>query len=240
MSQTIITVSKNESASLQSNGGGKSGYRVDLAVVDAIGITPKIFVMQREVVSSGDSGDYEDQFYSVSSVSQLESIGETPSLETPFYRTDSISLMFQSVEDEKLYTDQILLFINKLRLANDLANTMTGEQIVGFPPEALPRFWGFSLETTITDEILLAGASDLVYSKALTKTLSITGAAKYGYLAIRESLGEIDSLTIGSVEKTTQVTTRDVEVLDGLSVSYRIYRTDNTTAAATSILFEAE
>lgn len=240
MSQTVLVVSKSESSSVVEAGNGMSGFKVDLVVTDYIGISPKIFIMQREVLSASNGGTYEDQFYSVASVAQLESVPEVIS-DGAFYRVSSISLIFKTLEELRLYTDKILSLIDKLRIANDLATTMTGAVSIGFPAtEATPRFWGFSADTTTTDEELLAGYSDNNYHKVLSETVANATTAKYLYFAIREPIGEITSLQVDGVVQTVVLVTRNVQITANLLVSYRIYRTSSTISPGGSILVEVE
>ena len=112
---TILVIKKTESPDVVSAGNQMSGYQVQLEVTDSAGINPKIFIMQREVISAGDGGVYEDQFYSVASVAQLESVPEAPTSNLPFYRVSSVSLIFGTIEDREKYTSTILAMIENHR-----------------------------------------------------------------------------------------------------------------------------
>lgn len=225
MATTVLVVSKQESNSVESIGNNLSGYRVTITVEEALNINPKIFIMQREVITPGNSGEYEDQFYSVASVAQIEAIPEAASANHPFYRTDSISLVFETVEDLRKYTDIILGMIDKLRKANDLAINMQASTLVGFPAQALARYWGLATTDTITDEILLAGPSDNVFSKEITKTITNSAGPRHLYVAIRSDLGALDHLYVNGSDTASTLTERTVTDANGYAAAYRIYCT---------------
>lgn len=236
---TVLIISKQETDETSVNGQDLLGYRVDITVDVAASISDKIFVMQREVISGGDEGEYEDQFYSVASVPQLESVPENPTESIPFYRTNSISLIFATPEDRDTYTDLILSMVEKLRIANDISNTMIPSTVIGYPPKAVARFWGVTQETTISDEILLAGTWDSVYSKELSKTIVTPAELTYAYIAVRDSLGAITEISVNGNPVTTVLVSRNVEVVDGTEIAYRIYRTENTVPQSSTILLES-
>jgi len=108
------------------------GYRLDLAVTSATGISPKVFIMQREV-DTAQAPNFTDTFYSVASVEQMESVPDASSPTTPFYRSDSISLMFATLEELEFALQAILTTLSILKRANDLANTMQSLETLVIP-----------------------------------------------------------------------------------------------------------
>lgn len=240
MPQTVIILSKTQSASIEEISPGMSGYRVDLEVVQATNIDPKIFIFHREVLSLGaipESGEpYEDTFYSVASVPELESLPEAPTTPAPFYRKNSVSLVFSSISDLNEGVVTILDMIERLKAANDLTTNLGVSELIGFPPTALSRFWGITTETSITDEILLAGSSDLLYSIPLGASIANTAGPRYVYFAIPASLEAITEFRIGGDLVDTVLQTRDVETVGGTLVSYRIYRTEDAVPTGTIVL----
>lgn len=237
---TILVIKKTESPDVVSAGNQMSGYQVQLEVTDSAGINPKIFIMQREVISAGDGGVYEDQFYSVASVAQLESVPEAPTSNLPFYRVSSVSLIFGTIEDREKYTSTILAMIEKLRVANDLAINLSAEVEIGFPSTAIPRFWGFSEDNLVPVEELLAGPSDNVSSKEFSKVLENLDSDKYFYFATRSSLGEIETILVNGVSKAFATGSVAVEIQNGFSPSYFVYRTTQKVGQSSSILIDIE
>ena len=234
--KTTIIISETQSSSVEQISNGMSGYRLDMSVDSAVNISSKIFIMQREVLSIGVLGEgedepFEDTLYSVASVPEMESVPEAPTSDVPFYRVSSISLVFGSLEDLNKGRNSILELIGLLQRANDgVINLLPGTKL-SFPPQAIARFWGYTTETTITDEILLEGNFDTLYQIPLyTPTLSLPGP-RYLYFAMPASLGEIGSMKVnGSVVAFNSVT-RSVVTIGGCSVSYVIYVTQGTIGA---------
>lgn len=239
--QTVIIISQSKSDTLEQIGLGMSGYRVDLAVTVASNIDPKIFIMQREVLSLGsqsvnDETPYEDTFFSVASPAYMESIPEAATSQCPFYRVSSISLVFESLEEMERGLAAILQLTESLRVANDRVINLVQNETLVFPPEALARFWGLSTQTTITDEILLDGPSDTSLSKIFEKVVPNPSGPRYLYLAYPASLGAVSSVRVNSGTVACTLVTRDVTTIGSLTVSYNIYRTNSTIAEASLIL----
>jgi hypothetical protein len=237
--KTAIVINKSLSPDTVDAGNGMLGYQVQLDVVSASGITPKIFIMQREVLSAGSPSEYEDQFYSVASVPQLESVPESPSDSLPFYRTNSITLIFPKLEDRTKYVGTILGLVEKLRAANDiLLDTVVSEE-VGFPPQSISRFWGFSADTSIPPSEILAAHSDSVPSREFSKVLA-TELGAYFFFAIRQTLGDIEAIRVQGNPATFVASTVTLQVLDGFSATYRLFRTSSQISPSDSILVEIE
>lgn len=231
--KTSIVLSKTESNSVEVLSSGMAGFRVDIAVVNAANIDTKIFIMQRDVLTLGSAAEgdptppYEDTFYSVASVGQMELVPEAPTDECPFYRVSSISLVFEAVEDLQAGVAAILELVSKLQDANDLAINMQSALILGFPQESVARFWGITTETTVSDEILLTGSQDYEYAVALDKVITNSSGPRYVYFAYPATLDDITTFQIGGVDVAVTPVTRDVETVADLLVSYKIYRTDD-------------
>jgi len=131
MLTTTIQYSRSDSQSTVSKPVMMGGYRVDLAITAATNISPKIFVFQREVAAPANPNTYLDTFYSVASVEDMAGVPEVPVLSASFYRSDSVSLVFASMEELNHYTDKIIKMISVLKKANDLAINM-------LPPATAP------------------------------------------------------------------------------------------------------
>ena len=124
MLTTTIQISRSDSQSTVSKPVMMGGYRVDLAVTAATHISPKIFIFQREVAAPPTTDTFLDTFYSVASVEQMASVPEVQVLSESFYRSDSVSLVFATMEEVNHYTDKIMKMILSLKKANDLVINM--------------------------------------------------------------------------------------------------------------------
>ncbi len=241
--KTSIILSQVQSESTEEVSNGMSGYRLDLEVVSATNIDTKIFILQREVLSLGvlaedeDEDDpYEDTFYSVASVPQMESVPEAVTDDVQFYRVGSVSLVFASVEELQAGLDSILGLITLLQEANDRVINLLPARRIGFPAESIARFWGYTTETTITDEILLAGLSDVIYDAQVDVLISGIPGPRYLYLALPASLAAVVTIKVSGGSVSFVSVTRDVETVAECSVSYKIYRTASTVAAGSALL----
>ena len=239
--KTVIIVSQSKSDTLEQLNAGVTGYQVQLEVTVASNIDPKIFIMRREVLSLGvqseeDESPYEDTFFSVASPAYMESIPEVPTSDCPFYRLSSIALVFESLEEMERGLAAIMQLIESLRLANDRVINLVENETLVFPPEALARFWGLSAETTITDEILLAGPSDAGMSIIFEKVVPNGSGPRYLYFAHPESFGEISTVRINNNIVACTSATRNVVTIGTLAVSYIVYRTTATLTGNSFIL----
>lgn len=239
--KTTIILSETQGTSVEQVSNGMSGYRLDLSVDLAVNIDPKIFILHREVLSLGVLGEeetepFEDTFYSVASVPMMESVPEAPTSDVPFYRVDGISLVFSSLEDLGAGKKSILELVELLQEANDGVINVRPSTKLAFPSQSLSRFWGYTTETTITDEILLAGFSDTLYQVPLSSSITGIPAARYFYFAMPASLGSIEDMKINGTAVPWGYVTRSVETVAGCSVSYIIYRTQNTIDVRAALL----
>jgi hypothetical protein len=238
--KTTIILSETQSTSVEQVSNGMSGYRLDLSVDTAVNIDPKIFILHREVLSLGVLGDgddpYEDTFYSVASVPMMESVPEAPTTDIPFYRVSSVSLVFSNLEDLNAGRESILGLVEILQEANDGVINVLPSTKLAFPPQSLSRFWGYTAETTITDEILLAGFSDTLYQVPLSVTITSIPAARYFYFAMPASLGSIQAMNINGTAAAQASVSRSVQTVNGCSVPYIIYKTQSTIDVRTALL----
>ena len=221
----LYTVSKSNSVETLST--GMSGYRLDLAVTEVLNIDSNIFILQREV-PVGNQETYQDTFYSVASVPQMASLPTGwSSMDQPFYRVSSISLVFRSVEEMERDLSFIEILIAKLVNANDLILAMLPPQKIALPQLALARFWGLSTDTTITDGQLQAAQWDPVYSNLSSVTVPNPDGARHIFFACRSDLGPINNLVVNGISQAFTLTTRAYTNPDGYTASYDIYVTND-------------
>ena len=106
------------------------GYGLGVKVLSAAGMSPKIFVWQRTVTSSTDeqSAEYPDKFTHIASPTDLEQIPEDcaePTVDSPYYRTDNITLLFRDMDElsetRALIDSDIAGLVLALREAQNLA-----------------------------------------------------------------------------------------------------------------------
>lgn len=232
--KTTLIYTKQENNTLVQAGNGLWGYRVDFTVTEAANISPKIFIMQREVPVVGQDV-FVDSFYSVASAAQME-LPEIGSLDDPFHRTNTISLIFPNPADLRLYSDSIEEMIGQLVKANDAILSMLPAQTVGVPDTTLARFWGLVSAHAVTDQDLEARGVDHVFSKTLAKTLTNDAGPRYVYVAIRSDLADITALKLNTVGAAFAKTTRAYENPAGYTHDYKIFLTNATTSASTIVL----
>lgn len=220
------------SASVEQVGLALGGYRLDIAITEAVNISDKVFIFQREV-SSSNTVEYLDTFYSVSSAGQLESVPDSPTQEVPFYRKNSLSLVFESSTemDEGRETIEELLQLLVKAQNSVLANGTSSK--VSIPVTALSRYWGLVAVASVTDEDLAVKGKDYVFDQNLAKTVRNDAGPRYAYVAFRADLPEISLLKVNAISVPFSVVTRNVANADGYVSSYRIYRTSSTFNAGT-------
>ena len=233
--KTTIIYTKQESSSLAAAGNGMSGYSVTITITEADNISPKIFIMQREVVSSEDEV-FLDKFYDVASASMMTTVEESPTLDEPFYRTNAITLIFPNPEDLRHYVAQIEARISLLRVANDALINLQSSQKLATPADTLVRYWGMAPTHAATDETLEAGPKDFVWSKILSKSLTNSAGPRYFYVAIRADLADIATLVINGVSRAFTKTVRDVTNENGYVTSYKIFLTDANVSGSSFTL----
>lgn len=213
----------------------QSGVRLDYAVTHAHLIAPNPFIFQRNITGPG-SEDFEDYFYSVASVAQMESLSvDEPAEDEVFYLSSTAQLVFGNYDLALEASMKIESALAMLCEQNDASLDLAPAQLLGYPLDAGARFWGASDVATLTDELLLAQGSEPCPTLTTTKTIDTGGTAKYLFLAYPSSLG-VASFTLNSVAEAMTLVSRDVVNSSGLTVPYHIYRTTVTRTGSALIL----
>jgi len=201
------------------------GFLLKITVEEANDISPKIFVMQRDVSSAYVDG-VRDEFYSVTSVGELDLIPEdAPDPEgTNFFRTDEIELMFESLSDLEEGWEKIKYDVAALSKANDNSLTIGAISYDSFPSGAVPRYYGKS-ENILTTGSEVVGAlieNDTYSASALFQ--SAISVDSYLYFVLHNTLGDDHVISFKGVELPTTVTEVTISV-GGSSQDYNIFRT---------------
>lgn len=236
--KTTIIYTKTESSSVEAVANGMAGYRVTFHVTEGDNIDTRIFIFQREVATNDDAA-FTDTFYSVASVSQLESVPTAPTGDIPFYRASTVSLVFPNLADFRKYTDHLVALIDKLREANDIVINMLASETSATPDNTLARYWGLVSVGSVSDDDLAAKSVDYVFSQVADKTLANDAGPRYVYFAIRSDLPDVTVFKINTVDAPVVLDTRSVTNTNGYAHSYKIYRTTGTFAASTIVLATA-
>jgi hypothetical protein len=230
----VLSVQVSDSAQIPKY-NGYAGFELQLTVKEVTNITDRIFVLHREPTSEGVDG-YEDAFYSIASVTELSDLpADNPDVESPFFRVNSVALVFPTKQalDEGL--KKILAEVEALKKANDVSINFSEPTLVMFPLDAISRYYGPLSTTTATDEQLLSLTSDAIFDKAISTSITIDGL-KYIYFAYRAELGVPTLFKINSATVTPTLVTRAVVDQNGHSASYNIYRSPSTVSGPTATL----
>jgi hypothetical protein len=92
-----IQLSKQESSGVP---GRTQAYRLVLTVTDTLGIEPELFLYARRTLNP-TSGEQADAFISICSPSDIEEFpvgAPDPDADLPFFRLDSVDLLFRNPE----------------------------------------------------------------------------------------------------------------------------------------------
>jgi hypothetical protein len=231
MKNTYIILKKETSRSLREQPGlptAFAGFLLKISVDEVNDITDHIFVMQRDV-NSNYVDDVLDSFYSVASVGEIELIPEDNPDEngTNFFRTNSIELMFQSAKELEDAWTKIKSDVSALAIANDASFDIDNVTIHSFPPNRIPRFYGKSSDSNIdASSIKLSLNKDFESSSTLSVSETLF-AGDYFYVCLHTSFGNDMSIHLDGVQIDTVVTTVSLEIFDGVSVNYNLFRTAN-------------
>ena len=228
MSQTIATIVYTKTLTgpptQPENAVYLGCWRVLVNVIEATGIDKKIFIYKKgSPTTSG--GAFNDYFYSVASLYEIESLPEDASGPGAFYRSDSVDLVFKSSEEAVDALAQIESLIEALRLAASV--DQSSPVYVGTPVGSILRYWGVLAGATATDESLASLSVDEGVSKVINKTIS-SQILGYVYFAYRNLSGPIASFKINGNTVATTLVTRNVVNSFGHSASYNIYRSNTT------------
>lgn len=115
------TINLTVTKSMQSSANpGLSGNLLRIEVTSAVDIDPKIFVFQDDV-DSEFSPEVFSLFWGVASVAQLSEFpADTPNADEPFFRLDSVELMYESPSELEEAHTKIMNEIIRLQNANDV------------------------------------------------------------------------------------------------------------------------
>ena len=209
-----------------------AGFLLKVTVDIYNNISPKIFVMQRDVDSAYVDGVL-DTFYSIVSVGELDLIPEDePEVGgTQFFRTDSIELMFESVEDLEAGWKKIKFDVAALSKANDDSLTVDATSYSAFPVGAIPRYYGKheQILTTGSEVTQSLFANDEYSSVALFNAAISTDS--YLYFVLHSTFGVDHVISFKDIEQPTTVTAITISV-GGSTQNYNIFRTTDPIQAS--------
>jgi len=206
-------------ASMNSQGG----YQLDISVVATNQIDPNVFIYQRSPESDG-SQVYQDFFYTVASVADLYSVPVgNPAQDDGFYRTDSISLVFSSMQDLESSLGSIRGAVSDLCLANDAFMNLSSVRLVAFPPTASNTYFGTVSDPSVfpTDSQIRSMTSIQGLALPTQKTLQEVGSGEYVCVALPELLGPVD-IKLNGTPCDSNVLVRNFVGPTGLNQSYSI------------------
>jgi hypothetical protein len=208
------------------------GFLLKIEVEKAYKISPKIFVMQRDVNSGYIADGVLDSFFSVASVGELEWIPEDAPVKngTNFYRTNSIELVFESREDLESGWKKIKADVYALAKANDVTFEVAEELLFPFPEDSLPMYYG-------TSHLSLSGLSAIqslsknpVYTSEYQFSF-VAEVATYVYFAVHRSLGqELNVRVNGSITSMTKTLVEVPAIYGGGNDEYYLYKSSPLTA----------
>ena len=208
-----------------------SGYLLKITADIVNDISPKIFVMQRDVASAYVDGVL-DTFYSVVSVGELSLIPEDEPEEdgNNFFRTDTIELMFESLADLEVGWNKIRFDVAALSKANDDSLIIDATSYEPFPAGSIPRYYGKSEEVLITESGITGALveNDTYSSEALFN--AAISVDSYLYFVLHATLGESHVVSFKGVEVPTTVTATTISVGDSTQ-DYNIFRTTDPIQA---------
>ena len=214
------------------------GYLLNISVVASNLIDPKIFIYSRAPVSVGATS-YEDFFYTIASVADISNIpADEPDGETGFYRTDSVSLVFSNASELSRSLGVMRDTIGLLCQANDSMLNLSEVSVLSFPPDASNFYFGSVSSTgySPTDSDLLSMDSVQASKLSCSHAYIIRGNSPVHIcVAYPAILGNSNISVNGAVQQTVS-STRNVVGPTGLSLSYKIIKTQNSFSGIASIV----
>lgn len=217
------TISYTIQSTLPPSINSQGGYALDISVAATNQIDSSIFIYQRSPVSDG-SETYEDFFYSVASVADIYSIPVNgPGQVDGFYRTDSISLVFSSMEDLNSSLSSIREAISDLCRANDSFMNLSSVKLAAFPPSASNIYIGTvgTNNHQPSDSEIKSMLAVQEPSLPLSKTIQAVAQGEYVCVAFPTVFG-LASISINGSEIESTTTVRDLEGPTGLVQAYTI------------------
>jgi hypothetical protein len=213
------------------------GYQLDMEVVAVNEIDAKIFIYQRSPVSDG-SVDYADFFYSIASVADLYSVPpDSPSAEEGFYRTDSVSLVFSSMEELNSSLLNIKSTISELCTANDVFLKLSEPQLIAYPTRASNVYFGIVSEANSqpTDAELIAMDSRAPYPLPLSYALRNVPQGSHVCVALPSVIENV-LVSINDSQPAINTLTRSFVGPTGLVQDYNIFVTQQSFSGSLSIV----
>ena len=217
------------------------GYRLVMTITGKAVLPDKYcFVMQKTLATAGGN-DYDDAFYCVASVVNMADL--PTSLPTAgFYRTDSIDMFFENLDELNSAITDIEEQLKTLCLANDISLSLKPLSYVCFPENTNDRYWGASTSSTLDG----TGIQSLTYrepansSRPVSKTFAVNATLdQYLYIAIPSYLGDPAnrSITLNEIANNAERATVSVTNPNGFVQNYLVHRTAATVASSTTHTF---
>jgi hypothetical protein len=234
MNRTVIRLKRETSKSLYSiDNSGLVGYLMKIYVENYYNIDPHIFVMQRDI-GGKYSQDPLDTFYSIASVGELEflSVNEPNDLYNNFYRTNQIELMFETPQDLEKAWESISSEVRSLVEANDLSINTSPDVIAAYPLDAFLRYFGASALASPTEAMIENLGADSGYSLESPVQETISLAQQEYYYFASTDLNASPLVVVDGNAQTLQTFNVSVTNKYGLTVPYKVFRTQNKLTAA--------
>lgn len=218
------------------------GYKLEMAITGSAILDTYPFVMQKTLATAGGN-NYNDAFYCVASVVNIADLPTTLTT-AGFYRTDSIDMFFENLDELNSAITDIEEQLKTLCLANDISLSLAPTSYVCFPENTNDRYWGAS---TISSSPLTSNQiQSLTYrepansSRPVSKTFVVDAvASQYLYIAIPSYLGtpSSPSFTLDGSAHTPTITTVAVTNPNGFVQNYLVHRTLNTVSSSATHIF---
>jgi len=219
------------------------GYKLEMTITGSALLSIYPFVMQKTLATAGGI-NYQDAFYCVASVANMADINDI--LDTPttgFYRTNSIDMFFENLDELNSAITDIEEQLKTLCLANDISISLAPTSYVCFPENTNDRYWGTSTSATLTGAQViefLTNREPANSSRPVSKVFAVGAAAgQYLYIAIPSYLGDPDNRSIklnGNANNAVRATV-SVTNSNGFVQSYLVHRTAATVTSSTTHVF---
>ena len=218
------------------------GYRLVMTITGkAVLLDKYCFVMQKTLATAGGN-DYDDAFYCVASVVNMADL--PTSLPTAgFYRTDSIDMFFENLDELNSAITDIEEQLKTLCLANDISLSLAPTSYVCFPENTNDRYWGTSLLASLTGAQViefLTNREPANSSRPVSKVFAVSSVPnQYLYIAIPSYLGDPAnrSITLNEIANNAVRDTVSVTNSNGFVQNYLVHRTAATVSHSNTHTF---
>ena len=220
------------------------GYRLVMTITGkAVLLDKYCFVMQKTLATAGGI-NYQDAFYCVASVANMADINDI--LDTPttgFYRTDSIDMFFENLDELNSAITDIEEQLKTLCLANDISLSLKPLSYVCFPENTNDRYWGTSLLASLTGAQViefLTNREPANSSRPVSKVFAVSSVPnQYLYIAIPSYLGDPAnrSITLNEIANNAVRDTVSVTNPNGFVQNYLVHRTAGVVSHSTNHTF---